>query len=78
MLHFRKLCSVAKMRSPTSRRATGYMTNAYGRFTNLREWLIALSPQLQDIDSGRSRTFGSKIRSDLTGIQPFHPDFGAN
>ena len=32
----------------------------------------------QNIDSRWSRTFGSKIRAELTGIQPFRPDFGAN
>ena len=41
-------------------------------------WLIALSPQPQNVDSRRSKTFGSKIRSELTRIQPLHPDFGAN
>ena len=40
------------------------------------EWLIALNPQPQDLDSRRSRVFGSKIRSELIGVQPFRPDFG--
>ena len=43
-----------------------------------RGWLIALSPQPQDVDSRRSRAFGSKIRSELIEVRPFCPNFGAN
>ena len=41
------------------------------------QWLIALSPQSQHIDSRRKRAFGLENSVGMIGVRTFRPDFGA-